>query len=127
MVLLKLRVLLEACIFLRLMAEKGNIGSVYFIDGTSQIFLRSSDLTSQIEIYRRGISREAKMSWTVVWVIFIGLVMAAVGPYLVYKYKIRVALLVILVMIPACFTRLVMCKSWISLKRYVLRVDNISN
>ncbi|KAI3844186.1 hypothetical protein MKW98_016361, partial [Papaver atlanticum] len=47
MVLLKLRVLPEACIFLRLMAEKGNIGSVFFIDSTSQRFLRSSDLTSQ--------------------------------------------------------------------------------
>ncbi|KAI3944672.1 hypothetical protein MKW98_021130 [Papaver atlanticum] len=49
MVLLKLRVLLKArsCVFLRLMEEEGNIGLVFFIDSTSQKFLRSSDLTSQ--------------------------------------------------------------------------------
>ncbi|RZC87350.1 hypothetical protein C5167_041401 [Papaver somniferum] len=32
---------------LRIRAEEGNTGSVFFIDSTSQGFLRSSDLTSQ--------------------------------------------------------------------------------
>eukprot|EP00258_Populus_trichocarpa_P023125 XP_024439144.1 vacuolar-sorting receptor 3 isoform X1 [Populus trichocarpa] len=43
---------------------------------------------------------EVKSAWTVVWVIFIGLAMAAGGGYLVYKHKLRVS------MVPSIFSLL---------------------
>ena len=36
---------------------------------------------------------QTKSAWAAVWVILIGLAMAAGGAYLVYKYRLRVSLL----------------------------------
>lgn len=36
--------------------------------------------------------QEGRSAWTVFWVILVGLVMAAAGAYLLYKYRIRVSL-----------------------------------
>lgn len=33
---------------------------------------------------------ETKSAWTAVWVILIGLAMAGMGAYLIYKYRLRV-------------------------------------
>lgn len=38
-------------------------------------------------------ARETKSAWAAVWVILIGLAMAAGGAYLVYKYRLRVSFL----------------------------------
>lgn len=40
-------------------------------------------------------SQEGRSAWTAFWVIVIGLVVAAAGAYLVYKYRIRVSLVAI--------------------------------
>lgn len=41
-------------------------------------------------------ARETRSAWAAVWIILLGLAMAAGGAYLVYKYRLRVSLCTIL-------------------------------
>lgn len=68
---------------------------------TSHIFFILKHLNKLVFIFSfrysagKTSSQEGKSAWAAFWVIVTGLVLAAAGAYLVYKYRIRVSLVVL--------------------------------